>query len=62
MTRSDVILGAQGPVVLETNTLPGMTDQSLVPKVAASVGLEFDALIALILDAACCRSMEVSHG
>ena len=62
VTRSDVILGAQGPVVLETNTLPGMTDQSLVPKVAASVGLEFDALIALILDAACCRSMEVSHG
>ena len=30
---------------LEINTLPGMTDTSLVPKMAKAVGIEFDELI-----------------
>jgi D-alanine-D-alanine ligase len=54
VTRSDVILGAAGPVVLETNTLPGMTASSLVPKVAAADGVSFEALVEAILDRAAC--------
>ncbi|MEE2756308.1 MAG: D-alanine--D-alanine ligase [Myxococcota bacterium] len=52
VTRSDVILGSNGPIVLETNTLPGMTGQSLVPKVAAAAGIDFPTLIQKILDLA----------
>ena len=52
VTRSDVILGPNGPVVLETNTLPGMTASSLVPKVAASLGWSFEYLVERILDLA----------
>jgi D-alanine-D-alanine ligase len=62
VTRSDVILGADGPVVLETNTLPGMTAQSLVPKVAASVGIDFPNLIQRILDLATYEGEETTHG
>jgi D-alanine-D-alanine ligase len=52
VTRSDVILGDEGPIVLETNTLPGMTASSLVPKVAAARGIQFPQLIERILDLA----------
>jgi D-alanine-D-alanine ligase len=52
VTRTDVILGDEGPVVLETNTLPGMTASSLVPKVAAAQGTDFPSLIEHILDLA----------
>lgn len=43
--RVDVMLRANGdPVVLEVNTLPGMTELSLLPKAAAAAGLGFAAL------------------
>jgi len=32
------------PVVLEINTLPGMTETSLLPKAAAAAGIDFAAL------------------
>jgi D-alanine-D-alanine ligase len=32
------------PVVLEVNTLPGMTETSLLPKAAAAAGLSFPQL------------------
>ena len=51
-TRSEVIIGPDGPVVLEVNTLPGMTGTSLVPKIAAHQGIAFGALLARILDLA----------
>ncbi|MCA9543902.1 MAG: ATP-grasp domain-containing protein, partial [Myxococcales bacterium] len=59
--RVDFLLGADGPVFLEVNTLPGMTPSSLLPKIAAGAGLPFDALIDGILDDARC-GREVSHG
>lgn len=31
--------------ILEINTIPGLTDTSLVPKAAASIGVTFDALV-----------------
>ena len=45
-SRSDFIVPADGgdPVFLETNTLPGMTDRSLLPKSARAAGMSFRAL------------------
>lgn len=46
-SRSDFMVDAGGtPFILETNTLPGMTPTSLLPRAARTVGLDFDALVA----------------
>lgn len=50
--RVDMILGPSGPVVLEVNTLPGMTPTSLVPKAAAVAGISFPSLVAALLEMA----------
>ena len=43
--RVDVMVGANDePVVLEVNTLPGMTETSLLPKAAAAAGLNYAQL------------------
>jgi len=43
--RVDVMDRPDGsPVVLEVNTLPGMTETSLLPKAAAAVGIDFASL------------------
>ena len=50
-SRSDFILREDGvPMLLEVNTLPGMTDTSLVPQEAAAVGLSFEELIAKLIE------------
>ena len=38
--------------VLEMNTLPGMTENSLLPKIAAHAGYDFGALCEAILESA----------
>ncbi|HEY8900704.1 MAG TPA: D-alanine--D-alanine ligase [Chthoniobacterales bacterium] len=44
-SRVDVLLDAAGNAcVLEVNTIPGMTETSLLPKGAAAVGISFPAL------------------
>jgi D-alanine-D-alanine ligase len=49
-SRSDVIATESGDVfVLEINTLPGMTETSLLPKIAAGRGIDFPALCERIL-------------
>lgn len=46
-SRSDFMVDADGrPHILETNTLPGMTPTSLLPKAAKAQGMDFDALVA----------------
>jgi D-alanine-D-alanine ligase len=40
--------------LLEVNTVPGMTDHSLVPMAAAARGIEFDELVGRIA----CLSLE----
>jgi D-alanine-D-alanine ligase len=40
------------PVVLEVNTLPGMTETSLLPKAAAAIGLDYAALCQRMVDLA----------
>ncbi|MBB3191603.1 D-alanine--D-alanine ligase [Halomonas cerina] len=49
--RVDVIRDADGRFwLLEVNTVPGMTDHSLVPQAAAHAGIDFDALVLQILE------------
>ena len=44
-SRSDFIVKADGqPVILETNTIPGMTETSLLPDSARHAGIEFPEL------------------
>lgn len=44
-SRVDVLLdSANRPFVLEANTIPGMTETSLLPKAAAAAGISFPAL------------------
>lgn len=52
--RVDVMLDEQRGQfqVLEVNTIPGMTDHSLVPMAAASIGLDFEGLVLQILSTA----------
>jgi D-alanine-D-alanine ligase len=55
-SRVDVLLPETGePVVLEVNTIPGMTALSLLPEAAAAAGISFGALCSRILE----RSVEV---
>lgn len=50
-SRVDIILGDDGKfIVLETNTLPGMTQTSLLPDAAAIFGLDFTQLCARIIE------------
>jgi D-alanine-D-alanine ligase len=52
-SRVDMIVSDTGnEYLLEVNTLPGLTPQSLLPKISASVGLGFDDLVEAILGSA----------
>ncbi|KQQ67707.1 D-alanine--D-alanine ligase [Pseudomonas sp. Leaf127] len=49
-SRTDVMQDAQGRFwLLEVNTVPGMTDHSLVPMAARAAGLDFQQLVLAIL-------------
>ncbi|MEA3278824.1 MAG: D-alanine--D-alanine ligase [Pseudomonadota bacterium] len=49
--RVDFMLDGEGqPQLLEVNTVPGMTDHSLVPMAARARGIDFDALVWRILE------------
>ncbi len=51
-SRTDMIVAEHGIVVLETNTIPGMTPTSLLPQAAAAAGLPFPALVDRLLELA----------
>jgi D-alanine-D-alanine ligase len=54
--RVDIMLDAGvRPVVLEINTLPGMTETSLLPKAAAAAGLSYVQLCELMVELALSR-------
>lgn len=45
-TRVDLIIDGNGTIyVLEVNTIPGMTETSLLPKIASLAGMDFTALV-----------------
>lgn len=52
VTRVDLMVDEDGPYVLEVNTLPGLTERSLVPKIAAAEGISFRDLVQKILGGA----------
>ena len=53
MSRTDMIVDpTKGPVVLEINTIPGMTDLSDLPAQARCAGLSFDEVVEGMLKSA----------
>jgi D-alanine-D-alanine ligase len=56
VARVDFLLDERGPWFLEANTMPGMTDHSLVPKAAAHVGLPMERLTTLLAERAMARA------
>jgi len=55
--RVDVLCDAKGnPYLIELNTIPGLTDHSLVPMAAKAAGIDFDELMIRILQTSFERS------
>jgi len=53
LSRVDFMLNSEGqPFVLETNTIPGMTETSLFPDAAKAAGISFAELVSLLVDEA----------
>jgi len=49
-SRVDILLPEEGePTVLEVNTIPGMTEASLLPEAAAAAGIGYADLCARII-------------
>jgi D-alanine-D-alanine ligase len=48
-SRVDLMLGADGPQVLEVNAVPGLTDTSLLPQAAEAAGMQFEQLVERIV-------------
>jgi len=58
-TRVDMILSPGGnETILEVNTLPGLTPNSLLPKIAHAAGLSFEDLVEAILGGARLAAVE----
>ncbi len=57
LSRVDFLVPNEGdPIVLEVNTLPGMTPTSLFPDAASAAGISFEALVAHLIDRALKRA------
>jgi D-alanine--D-alanine ligase len=53
LSRSDIIISKEGECFfLEINTHPGMTENSLVPKIAKSKSISFDQIVQRVLNSA----------
>jgi len=56
-SRVDVMVRPNGdPIVLEVNSLPGMTETSLLPKAAAAAGIDYPGLCQRMVDLALKRA------
>ena len=54
--RADFMMDETGrPLLLEVNTIPGMTDHSLVPMAALALGIDFEELVWQVLETSCAR-------
>jgi len=52
-SRIDFMVDAEGnSYCLEANTIPGMTELSLIPKAAAAAGLSFEQVVGMVLETA----------
>jgi D-alanine-D-alanine ligase len=55
--RADFMMDTTGrPLLLEVNTVPGMTDHSLVPMAARAAGIDFDELAWRVLETSFART------
>jgi len=55
--RADFMMDGGGrPLLLEINTVPGMTDHSLVPMAARAAGIDFDELVWRVLETSLVRT------
>jgi D-alanine-D-alanine ligase len=55
--RADFMMDKAGrPLLLEVNTVPGMTDHSLVPMAARAVGIDFEQLVWHVLETSFTRT------
>jgi D-alanine-D-alanine ligase len=55
--RADFMMDRDGrPLLLEINTVPGMTDHSLVPMAARAAGVDFDELVWRVLETSLVRT------
>lgn len=53
MSRTDMIVDKEGNIhVLEVNTIPGLTETSLLPQQAKKMGIEFPQLLEIIIQSA----------
>jgi len=50
MSRTDMIVSAERIVVLEVNTIPGMTPTSLLPRAAEAAGISFPELLDRLIE------------
>lgn len=50
IVRVDFIVIADNPYFLEINTVPGMTEESLVPKQARAAGIELEELYSMVVE------------
>jgi D-alanine-D-alanine ligase len=55
VTRSDFIVNGDDYIMLEINTLPGMTSHSLVPMIAKENGISYLGLIEMLIEEAISR-------
>jgi D-alanine-D-alanine ligase len=61
--RVDFMCDGDGkPYLIEVNTVPGMTDHSLVPMAARAAGIDFEALVWRILETGMERGMHAQQG
>ena len=60
--RVDFMCDNKGqPYLIEVNTVPGMTDHSLVPMAARAAGIDFERLVMRILDISMTRDAVTEH-
>jgi D-alanine-D-alanine ligase len=51
LSRADFVVPDEGePILLEVNTLPGMTPTSLYPDGAQAAGISFENLVAMLIE------------
>ncbi len=61
--RADFMLDAEKkPLLLEINTIPGMTSHSLVPMAARAVGIDFEELVWQVLETSFTRRVAPASG
>jgi len=60
LSRTDMIIAEDGlPYILETNTLPGMTDQSTLPRAAEEAGISMSKLCDMLVKKAVKRARDL---